>query len=83
MSIWFNKNITLADFAHFGKNTMGEFLEMQFTEISDDFLKMTMPINNKTKQRMVCYMAVHRLHWLKLLAAWHLHLLLILKSLFV
>ena len=50
MFIWFNKNIAIADFENIGKNTMGEFLEMRFTEISGDFLKMTMPVNNKTKQ---------------------------------
>jgi 1,4-dihydroxy-2-naphthoyl-CoA hydrolase len=50
MSIWFNKNISLQDFAHWGKNTLGEHLGMQFTEIGDNYLKATMPVDNRTHQ---------------------------------
>ncbi len=50
MSIWFNKNIQLADFAYWGKNTLGEHLGMQFTEIGDNFLKATMPVDKRTQQ---------------------------------
>ena len=49
MSIW-NGEITLDLLNNLGKNTMGEFFEMQFIEIGDDYLKVTMPVNNKTKQ---------------------------------
>jgi len=50
MSIWFKKDIKLEDFAAWGKNTMSEVLEMKFTEIGDNFLKISMPVNEKTKQ---------------------------------
>ena len=48
--IWFNKNLQLADFTHFGKNTMGDHLDIRFTEVGDNFLKGTMPVDERTKQ---------------------------------
>lgn len=50
MSIWFDKSITLAKIKHFGKGTMAEYLGMDWTEIGDDFLKMSMPVDEKTRQ---------------------------------
>jgi 1,4-dihydroxy-2-naphthoyl-CoA hydrolase len=50
MPIWFNKNIALEDLADIRSNTMAEFLGLKFTEIGDDYLKMTMPVNATTKQ---------------------------------
>ena len=50
MSIWYNKNLQLSDFEHWGKNTLGEHLGMQFTEIGDNFLKATMPVDKRTHQ---------------------------------
>src|SRR6476469_4220051 len=48
--IWFNKNLQLSDFTHFGKNTMGDHLDIRFTEVGDNFLKGTMPVDERTKQ---------------------------------
>jgi 1,4-dihydroxy-2-naphthoyl-CoA hydrolase len=50
MSIWFKKDLAIADFEHWGKNTMGDFLGMRFTEIGTDYLTMTMPVDERTKQ---------------------------------
>ena len=50
MSIWFNKSITLDDIKDFGKETMANYLDMQWVEIGEDFLKLSMPVNEKTKQ---------------------------------
>lgn len=50
MSIWYNKNLQLSDFEHLGKNTLGEHLGMQFTEIGDNYLKATMPVDKRTHQ---------------------------------
>lgn len=50
MSIWFNKNLQLSDFAHWGENTLGEHLGMKFTEIGDNYLKATMPVDKRTHQ---------------------------------
>ena len=47
--IWFNKNITLADL-HIFPDTMGTYLGMQWMEIGDSFLKMSMPVDDRTKQ---------------------------------
>lgn len=49
MSIWF-KPISIEELNHGAKNTMSEFLGIEFTEAGDDFLKATMPVNEKTRQ---------------------------------
>lgn len=48
--IWFNKNITPDDLSEISANTMAEFLGLKWVEIGDDFLKMSMPVNNTTRQ---------------------------------
>ncbi len=50
MPIWFQKNIILEDFKGIGANTMAEFLDLKWEEIGDDFLKLSMPVNAKTRQ---------------------------------
>jgi len=50
MAIWFYQNINLTDFAHLGKNTLGDQLGMEFTEIGEDYIKGTMPVDHRTKQ---------------------------------
>ncbi|MBC7887053.1 MAG: hotdog fold thioesterase [Ferruginibacter sp.] len=50
MSIWFKKSIKLADLDPFGTETMAEYLGMEWTEIGDDFLKIRMPVDHRTKQ---------------------------------
>lgn len=47
--IWFQE-YSLDELNERSKGTMGEFLDMQFTEIGDDYLCMTMPVDNRTKQ---------------------------------
>jgi 1,4-dihydroxy-2-naphthoyl-CoA hydrolase len=49
-NIWFKKDLQLADFAGIRNNTMGGFLGMQFSEVSANFLKATMPVDDRTKQ---------------------------------
>lgn len=48
--VWFNKNISINDFAHWNKNTLGEQLGIEFTEIGENFLKATMPVDARTHQ---------------------------------
>lgn len=48
--IWHNQAVTLSDIAHLGKNTLGEHLGMQFSEIGPDYLKATMPVDKRTHQ---------------------------------
>lgn len=47
--IWF-KNYKVADLNNRHKNHLGAFLGIEFTEIGDDFIKATMPVNAKTHQ---------------------------------
>jgi 1,4-dihydroxy-2-naphthoyl-CoA hydrolase len=49
MSIW-QGNITLKQLNDLNKETLGDFFEINFTEIGTDFLKATMPVQNKTRQ---------------------------------
>jgi len=51
MAIWF-KEFSIENMNQNGKNTLSEFLGIEFTEVGDDFLKATMPVNNRTKQPM-------------------------------
>jgi 1,4-dihydroxy-2-naphthoyl-CoA hydrolase len=49
MSIW-HGNITLKQLNDLNKDTLGDFFEINFTDIGTDFLKATMPVQNKTRQ---------------------------------
>ena len=50
MSIWYKKDLSLADFDGLGKNTMGEFIGIRFSEVGDNYLKATMPVDDHTRQ---------------------------------
>ncbi|MEO8766247.1 MAG: hotdog fold thioesterase [Ginsengibacter sp.] len=50
MSIWFNKSIVLPGLRDFTKDTMADFLGLEWTNMGDDFLEISMPVNEKTKQ---------------------------------
>jgi 1,4-dihydroxy-2-naphthoyl-CoA hydrolase len=50
MSIWYKKNYTIEELNDLGRGTMAEILGMEFTEIGEDFLKLQMPVNERTKQ---------------------------------
>lgn len=49
MKIW-QTDINLNSITERTKNTMGEFLEIEFIEVGDDFLVARMPVNERTKQ---------------------------------
>ena len=48
--IWFKKDLKVADIQHLSKNNMGEHLEMKFTELGENSLKATMPVDHRTHQ---------------------------------
>jgi 1,4-dihydroxy-2-naphthoyl-CoA hydrolase len=50
MSIWFNKSLSLPDISPLGRNTMGEHLGMEWVAVGDDYIKMKMPVDDRTKQ---------------------------------
>jgi 1,4-dihydroxy-2-naphthoyl-CoA hydrolase len=60
MSIWFHKGLTVEQFQYLGENTLGEHLGMQFTEIGDDFIRGTMPVDHRSLM-VYCMVA---LQWL-------------------
>lgn len=47
--IW-NKSYDLKSINEFHKNTMQQFIGIEFIEIGDDYIKAKMPVNEKTKQ---------------------------------
>lgn len=49
MAIWFQE-VSVTQLNQRGQNTMAEFLDIQFTEIGDNFMRATMPVNERTKQ---------------------------------
>ncbi len=50
MSIWYKKDLSLHDFSGLGKNTMGEYIGIRFSEVGDNYLKATMPVDHRTTQ---------------------------------
>ncbi len=49
VSIWYG-NPVLADLEWMNKNTLAQSLDIRITEIGKDFLKGTMPVDERTKQ---------------------------------
>jgi 1,4-dihydroxy-2-naphthoyl-CoA hydrolase len=50
MSIWFNKSLCLADIKFVGAKTMGDYLGMEWVEVGDNYLKIRMPVDERTRQ---------------------------------
>ena len=48
--IWHKKDITIDDIIPLGKNTMGEHIGIEFTEVGERTLKGRMPVDNRTRQ---------------------------------
>jgi 1,4-dihydroxy-2-naphthoyl-CoA hydrolase len=51
-NIWFKKDVTIQEIeqANLNSQTMGTHLGMNFVEIGYDFLTMSMPVDDRTKQ---------------------------------
>jgi 1,4-dihydroxy-2-naphthoyl-CoA hydrolase len=50
MRIWYKKDLVISDMLEFGKDTMSEYLGIEWLEVGDEFLKATMPVDHRTKQ---------------------------------
>jgi len=50
MRIWFKQDLSTADLVPLGKNTMGEHIGIEWTEVGDNYLKARMPVDNRTRQ---------------------------------
>ena len=49
-AIWKSYGATLADLNQLSKGTMAEVLDITFTEIGDNYLKASMPVDHRTRQ---------------------------------
>ncbi|HMH32846.1 MAG TPA: hotdog fold thioesterase [Puia sp.] len=50
MSIWFDPSLTIGKMQSFASNTMNEYIGIELTELGEDYLKGTMPVDHRTKQ---------------------------------
>lgn len=50
MTLWKQTGITLDDLNRMSKGTLGEILDIRFTNIGEDHLTATMPVNSHTHQ---------------------------------
>jgi len=50
MPIWFNKELSINDIRPLGKETMGEYIGIEWTEVGKDYIKAKMPVDNRTRQ---------------------------------
>ncbi len=51
-AIWFKPGFTIEELQHMGKNNLIEHLGIQITQIGDDFITATMPVDQRTHQPM-------------------------------
>jgi 1,4-dihydroxy-2-naphthoyl-CoA hydrolase len=49
-TIWYSEGLTLEQIKPLGKNTMGEYIGIEWTELGDNFIKARMPVDHRTKQ---------------------------------
>ena len=50
MSIWHKKDLQLSDILPYGEGTMAEHIGIEFTEVSDKYLRARMPVDHRTNQ---------------------------------
>lgn len=50
MPIWFNKSLSLEEVKNFGLDTMASQLGIKWEALGEDFLQMSMPVDNRTRQ---------------------------------
>ncbi len=48
--MWHKPNIDITQIQSLGKDTLGDNLGMQFTELGSNYIKATMPVDKRTKQ---------------------------------
>ena len=50
MPIWYDPSITAEQINPIGKGNMAEYLGIVITEVGEDYLKATMPVDDRTRQ---------------------------------
>ncbi|RXK62167.1 hotdog fold thioesterase [Lacibacter luteus] len=49
-AIWFKQNLSLADFEGMEANTIADVIGLRFSEVGDNYIKGTMPVDHRTHQ---------------------------------
>ncbi len=50
MHIWYNKELTIEDISSLGRDTMSDYIGIEWKELGSNFLKARMPVDHRTKQ---------------------------------
>lgn len=50
MSIWFRKDLSADLIRNIEKNSMGEFLGVEWVDVGDDYITARMPVTDRTRQ---------------------------------
>lgn len=50
MSIWFKKDWDIEKLNEYGSDTMNELIGIKFIEVGENYVKATMPVDNRTRQ---------------------------------
>ena len=48
--IWYNPHTSLRDLEQLGKDSMADFLGIEWVKIGDDFIEASMPVDERTRQ---------------------------------
>jgi 1,4-dihydroxy-2-naphthoyl-CoA hydrolase len=48
--IWHKQDLKVQDIISLGRNSMGDHIGIEVTELGDDFIKARMPVDHRTKQ---------------------------------
>jgi 1,4-dihydroxy-2-naphthoyl-CoA hydrolase len=50
MSIWFKSTLTIEEIKSFAKETMNDYIGIEFTELGENFMRAKMPVDHRTRQ---------------------------------
>ncbi len=50
MGIWFKKEFSVEKLQEMAKGSMSDYIGIRFLEVGDDYLKASMPVNERTRQ---------------------------------
>lgn len=50
MAIWFNKDLSMEEIKSLGKESMGEYIGIEWTGLGENFIKAKMPVDHRTRQ---------------------------------
>lgn len=50
MSVWFKKDWSIEKLNQFASNTMNELIGIRFIEVGENYIKASMPVDNRTRQ---------------------------------